>query len=86
MTFDNIDDWWDFLDQETVQSTSITDQDRWHTYYEKVVKTKDGKFYSLWWREGSTECQDCPFDEMYCEAIEVEPYQETVTKYKVKGN
>ena len=83
MKFTDYNEWEDFTYYlETVVSPYVFDTDRWHQYWEMIVKDKDGKFWKLSWREGATEYQELDFDQMDYKAIEVEPYEVTVTKYK----
>lgn len=82
MEINNYDEWEVFEDMETVVSAYIEDTDRWHQYWVMVVKDKEGKFWELSWRDGATEYQELDFEDRgYC-AIEVVPYETTVTKYK----
>ena len=84
MEFTNPDEWGEYAYfMETVVEKYVVDTDRWHTYYEMVVKDKQGAFWELSWKQGSTENQYVDFEDRHHLAIEVEPYEVTVTKYKV---
>lgn len=64
----------------------ITNQSRWSTHYRVVFKW-EGKFYETHFSRGSTECQDespYEYEDDDIECPEVEPYEVTVTKYRVK--
>lgn len=68
---------------ETVVGETPVDQSRWKTSWEKVVRDQEtGKYYLLMWESGSTEYQDMNFEDEHHEVIEVEPYEETVIKYR----
>ena len=83
MEFANPDDWEEYAyGMETVVKEYVFDTDRWHQYLEKVVKDKQGTFWELSWKEGATENQDVYFEDGQHLAIEVEPYEMTVTKYR----
>tara|TARA_R110002167_G_scaffold151503_2_gene345455 strand:- start:140 stop:550 length:411 start_codon:yes stop_codon:yes gene_type:complete len=83
MNITSPDEWEEFAyEMETVVDEYVVDTDRWHQYYEQVVKDKEGKFWELSWKQGATENQDLDFEECNHCAIEVEPYEVTVTKYK----
>lgn len=59
----------DFVDTTL---TRISRQNRWHTFYEKVVKEQStGKYYAMCWSRGSTELQDNGIENM--EMYEVVP-------------
>lgn len=60
-------------------SFDLAGQDRWSTYKSAVWKFDDGSFAEITWEEGSTEYQD-PDSNISIE--EVEPYEETVIKYR----
>lgn len=68
---------------EAVVSREIVGQGRWETYLESVYKFTDNSHVRMSWNEGSTEYQDCPPG---IEFIEVEPYEETIIKYRNKIN
>ena len=65
---------------EALQDEKIIDQDRWHTYYSKVVKSPLGVPYQISWAAGSTEYQEC--DPGY-QMTKVKPVQKTITTYVV---
>lgn len=68
---------------ESVEGPHVIDTSRWFNYMEQVVRNKEtGKFYLFQWREGATEYQEEYFSESDHMVTEVEPYQETVTKYR----
>ena len=70
---------WDEHDDFGNVESGIMDQDRWHTYYSKVVKQDStGKFFELTYGEGSTEYQEWEGDITF---TEVAPQEVTVTKY-----
>lgn len=80
------DDEGDFFDDEgftPVTSEEIEDQGRWVTYYSQVFKYKDGTFWQARWDRGSTEYQETDLE---LSVVQVEPYEVTVTKYKVIKN
>jgi hypothetical protein len=66
---------------EAVTPEEIAFQNRWNTFYERVYKSPNGKFYKIEWNRGSTEYQESTSEPTI---VEVEPYEVTVTKYKVK--
>ena len=83
MNITSPDEWEEFsYEMETVVDEYVVDTDRWHQYYEQVVKDKEGKFWELSWKQGATENQHLDFEERDHCAIEVKPYEVTVTKYK----
>ena len=63
---------------ETLQGEEIIDQDRWRTYYSKVVKSPEGTPYLITWQRGSTEYQE--YDPEYT-MVKVKPIQKTITTY-----
>lgn len=80
-------------DEYKIVYQKISDTGRWSIYYDCVIlEKKTGKFYDASYSIGATEIQDeSPFecvdeDENGCIelAIELEPYNEMVTKYKRK--
>lgn len=75
---------WDFddlLDSATsVVSRDIVNQGRWTTSYESVYRFSDNSYVEFAWDEGSTEYQDDA--DANLEVYEVEPYEETVIKYR----
>lgn len=86
MTRDDFNDilWGDHPDYEIVNDPSIVEQSRWSVYKTAVAKHKaTGKFYQLDWGEGATEYQDGQDEPAYIQ--EAEPYEVTVTKYRLKG-
>lgn len=68
--------WEDHEDWETIE-VNIVDTTRWSIINEGVYKhIPTGKFYSIGWSEGATECQDeGPFDYCEPEPIEVKPVE-----------
>lgn len=66
-------------DDYILDSYEIADQARWSTYKSAVWKFDDESYAEITWEEGSTEYQD-PDPNVAIE--EVEPYEETVIKYK----
>lgn len=73
----------DHEDYNDVTSSKIEDQDRWHTYYSKVVKQiSTDKFFELYWGQGSTEMQDYGPENIHWEIYEVAPKQITKTIYE----
>ena len=71
-TDDDLQDmvWGDHPDFETIVDESVIDTDRWHTYYESIIKEKGtGKFYNLSWAVGSTEYQECDLDARLFEVV-----------------
>jgi hypothetical protein len=71
----------DFFDDDDyiADSYDIVDQTRWSTYKSAVWKFDDGSYVEITWEEGSTEYQDA---EPSIAIDEVEPYEETVIKYR----
>jgi hypothetical protein len=63
-----------------VTDEEITDQTRWSTHFNQILKYKDGTLWRASWSRGSTEYQDEGIEDLVL--VQVEPYQETVTKYK----
>ena len=64
----------------------VYDTSRWSIHYSRVFKY-DGKFYSAPYHVGATEMQEeYPYenDEEEIECPEMEPYQETITRYRIK--
>ena len=59
----------------------VTGTSRWSTFYEQILGYKDGGFWRASWSRGSTEYQDEGVEDL--ELVQVEPYEVTVTKYKV---
>lgn len=67
-------------DYKEVTSATITDQSRWHTFYEQVFKkVSDDTYWQMNWHRGSTETQDYGPEDI--EICEVEPKEVTVIKY-----
>lgn len=74
---------------EVVDQT-ISDTSRWSIYYDCTIVDKEtGKFYDASYKEGATEMQDeSPFEyddtdaDGNLELDEVEPYVETIIRYK----
>lgn len=59
---EDYDDFEDFLfEKETVVPEHPTNQSRWSTAYEQVVKDQQGDFWMLRWEVGSTEYQEVDF-------------------------
>ena len=65
---------------ETLQGETIDEQDRWHTYYSKVVKSPLGVPYQVSWANGSTEYQECDPD---YQMVKVKPVTKTITTYVI---
>ena len=63
---------------ETLEEEKIDDQDRWHTYFSKVVKSPLGVPYKVSWARGSTEYQECDLE---YHMVKVKPVQVTTTTY-----
>ena len=63
---------------ETVEGETIDRQDRWHTYYSKVVKSPLLVYYRISWARGSTEYQEC---EPEYEMVKVKPITKTITTF-----
>lgn len=68
-------------DMETVVEEHPTGQSRWSTFYEKVVKDKDGNYWELSWESGSTEQQEIDFE---LSVTQVYPKEVTTTIYVTK--
>lgn len=82
MEITDYDQWEEMVyEWETVEPEKPCDQSRWKTFYEKTVKSPDGKFYYLYWESGSTEQQDMPWEDMYHSATRVFPKEVTTTIY-----
>lgn len=75
---------WDFddllKDAKSVISRDIVGQGRWTTSYESVYKFSDNSYVEFSWDEGSTESQEGSDPNL--EVYEVEPYEETLIKYR----
>lgn len=80
-------------DRFKVVLNEISGRSRWSVHYACVIQdTESGKFYNADYSHGATESQyESPFE--YDEAdengdleltMEVEPYEVTVTKYRMK--
>lgn len=69
--------------EEFLKSHSIVGKWRWGSEHEAIYEI-DGKFYSAYYRTqpemGLDDCNSFPL-----KLTEVEPYTETITKYKVKN-
>lgn len=63
---------------ETLEEEKIDDEDRWNTYFSKVVKSPLGFSYKVSWAKGSTENQDC---DLKYQMVRVKPFQVTTTTY-----
>ena len=77
--------WSDHPDFDDMEGTEeIVCQDRWTTYYTKIVKhTPTDTFYRIDWAVGSTEYQECDtFDSDPVTLVKVEPYEKTITAYR----
>lgn len=74
--FEEIEDTW-----EAVTDAEMVDQRRWVTIFEQVFKSPEGKYFEISWERGSTEYQESDAPPYM---VEVEPYEVTVTKYRVK--
>ena len=48
---------WGDAGYSEITDETITDQDRWHTYFEQVFE-KNGEFFEISWARGSTEMQE----------------------------
>lgn len=57
------------------------DSGRWEAYMETIVQTEDGKYYSLNWGKGLTECQDNTFYEQEADEVELKEFVETVKRW-----
>lgn len=66
---------------ETVVPETITDQSRWSTFFEQVVKDGDGNYWRLNWESGSTEYQEVDFE---MQVTQVYPKEVTTTIYVTK--
>lgn len=75
--------WGDHEEWQTIE-VNIVDTTRWSIVNEGIFKHgPTGKFYSIGWSEGATECQDeKPFDDFDPEPIEVEPVEKMVIVYE----
>ncbi len=76
----------DYGNDSPVIEDEIIDQRRWSTVHKRIFKFED-KFYQTIYSHGSTECQDeSPYEDEDddIECPEVEPYEVTLTKYRVK--
>ncbi len=71
--FEEIEDTWEAVTKTFTVRQSVR-QSGWNTFYERIFKCSEGKFYKIEWDHGSAQPT----------MIEVEPYEVTVTKYKVK--
>ena len=70
--------WDEHEDYITIQ-TELAGRDRWHTYYEQVVKqVSTGQYFALYWGTGATENQEWDGE---ISMQEVMPQEVTVTKY-----
>lgn len=71
---------------EVVVSDKIVDQLRWADVHEIVFRMDNDKFWMVNYYEGSTEYQESGWDygdqPTMVEAVEVEPYEVTVTKFR----
>ena len=71
--------------EEVKDTKQITGTHRWTLDYEKVIKRVDGKYFTIWWSEPSTETcgyfSDCNREEEY-EFEEVFPVTKTITVYE----
>ena len=63
-----------------VKVREICGNSRWSIDYYLVFE-HEGKFYSTTYKRGATECQEVDWPKSF-ECKEVEPYQESVTKYR----
>lgn len=65
-----------------VEKPSVTDTDRWHTYYASVIHVESADRYFMGsWMVGSTEYQEC---DLNLEIVEVYPHVVTKTEYKTE--
>lgn len=78
-----------------VVSDTICDISRWSVHHDCILfDAETGKYYDASYSEGATEMQDeSPFEYEPVDSegnielkVEVEPYEETVTKYREKTN
>ena len=83
MEFNDYNEWENFTkSREVVVPPYVEDTDSWYQNWVMVIKGNDGKFWECYWRNGATEYQELDFEYWgYC-AVEVVPYEVTVTKYK----
>lgn len=61
--------------------SEVLDQNRWSVVKEVVFKIADKYYISVVWNDPATEMQDGQNTD--CEIYEVEPFEETVVKYRV---
>jgi len=64
----------------------INDTSRWSIHHKHIFSFK-GKYYITYYSVGATEQQDespYEYDDDMIECDEVEPYEETIIKYRVK--
>lgn len=56
------------------------DEGRWQKFMESIIQAPSGKYFSLNWERGLTECQDQkPFEYSYPEPVEVKRVEKKVT-------
>lgn len=65
---------------ETVHE-EIKGKTRWHVTKWTVLRDETGKLWGLAWNEAATEYQE---HEYFSDPVEVEAYEETVTRYRPK--
>lgn len=70
-------------DAGRIISNKIVDKSRWSVIYELIFEL-DGKYWQTGYSCGATEAQyEQPWEfEDMVECVEVEPYEETVVKYR----
>jgi hypothetical protein len=66
---------------DSVVHTELIDQRRWYDVHEAVFKYDD-KLWSVAYKVGSTEEQEQDTWDSEVEAVEVEPFETVVTKYR----
>lgn len=71
------------LSGKDVVLREIVGHSRWSVDY-YLVFAHEGKFYSTTYERGATECQEVDWPKSF-ECEEVEPYQASVTKYRLVG-
>jgi hypothetical protein len=79
---------WETHDDDivTIMSSEAIGKTRWKIQHELIFKFED-KFYQTFFEMPATEMQDCgpyEFEDDEIECVEVEPYEVTITKYRIK--
>lgn len=86
---------WRRHDQYKIVSDTICDISRWSVHHDCILfDAETGKYYDASYSEGATEMQgESPFEYEPVDSegnielkVEVEPYEERVTKYREKTN